>query len=54
MKNLSLLKKKLRKFSKKNHNEKEFDEPVYQSDIKEIDEMLKVANDVIDNDEKKK
>ena len=36
------------------HNEKEFDEPVYQSDIKEIDEMLKVANDVIDNDEKKK
>ena len=30
------------------------DEPVYQSDIKEIDEMLKVANDVIDNDEKKK
>jgi hypothetical protein len=35
-------------------DEKEFDEPVYQSEIKEIDEMLKVANDVIDNDEKKK
>ena len=37
------------------------DEPVYQSDIKEIDEMLKIANQVIDkntssdlNDEKKK
>ncbi len=29
-------------------------EPVYQSDIKEIDEILKVANDVIDNDDEKK
>jgi hypothetical protein len=27
------------------------DEPVYQSEIKEIDEMLKVVNDAIDQNE---
>jgi hypothetical protein len=46
----------------KEHEPKELtDEPVYQSDVKEIDEMLKIANEAIDektssdsDDEKKK